>query len=66
MRFRERVIDQQHNQVNHDSDPGAGDPLADTRNQADRLFALGDLAIQRALSGNSEGFLNASRQQGGE
>jgi hypothetical protein len=66
MRFRERSVEQTRNRVNTDGDSGAGDPLTDTRTQAERLLALGDQAIQRVLSGNSESFLNASRQQGGE
>jgi hypothetical protein len=35
------------------------------RDAAD-LIAAGDEAISRALSGDSEKFLNASRQQGGQ
>ncbi len=66
MRFLERSVEQPRNRVNTDGDPGAGDPLTDARTQAERLLALGDQAIQRVLSGNSESFLNASRQQGGE
>jgi hypothetical protein len=43
------------------------DNLAHMRTDGKRLLAAGDEAIQRALSGsNSEAFLRASRQQGGE
>lgn len=66
MRFLERSVEQPRNRLNTDGDSGAGDPLAETRTLAERLLALGDQAIQRVLSGNSESFLNASRQQGGE
>lgn len=34
--------------------------------KAEGLLAAGDAAINRVLSGNSETFLRASRQQGGE
>ncbi len=34
--------------------------------KAEDLLAAGDAAINRVLSGNSETFLRASRQQGGE
>ena len=34
--------------------------------KAEGLLAAGDAAINRVLSGNSETFLQASRQQGGE
>lgn len=50
--------------------PGAGGPgdgrLQEMRSQADRLLATGDRAIHRALSRDSERFLNTSRQQGGQ
>lgn len=40
-----------------------GDAL---RRSADRFFAAGDAAIEQALSGNSQRFLDSSRQEGGE
>lgn len=52
--------------------PGAasdtpGDNLSALREQGNRLAAAGDNAINRALNGgNSEAFLRAGRQQGGE
>ncbi len=36
------------------------------RRSADRFFAAGDAAIEQALSGDSEKFLDSSRQEGGE
>lgn len=47
------------------SDQG-GDALRAMRQQADALFAAGDEAIRRVLSSDSEAFLRANRQEGGE
>jgi len=45
--------------------PGSG--LDQLREQADRFLAAGDAAIDRALANtDSETFLRANRQQGGE
>ena len=49
--------------------PGGGDTglnLAQIRERAERLRKLGSGIIQDALSGNSERFLEQSRQQGGQ
>jgi len=50
--------------------PPAGSPqgadLPKIRQAAEAFIAAGDQAIDRALSGNSERFLAACRQQGGE
>ena len=40
--------------------------LPELRRQAEQLLSAGDEAIQRALSGDSERFLRANRQQGGQ
>jgi hypothetical protein len=46
---------------------GSGDNLDNVRAQADRFLAAGDEAINRALANSdSEQFLRANRQQGGE
>jgi hypothetical protein len=52
---------------------GAGEPvptesgtLDAAREAADRFLRAGDLAIARALSGDSEAFLRSSRQEGGQ
>ena len=44
---------------------GDGDS-EDLRGDAQRLLAAGDEAIERALSANSEAFLAANRQTGGQ
>ncbi len=45
--------------------PGGGN-LEEIRRAAQALTAAGDEAIRRALSSNSEAFLDATRQQGGQ
>jgi len=67
MRFLQRFNDQQLRQAGGDGDPGSADLLQQFRSQGDRLLAAGDEAIQRALAGsNSQAFLRAGRQQGGQ
>ncbi len=46
--------------------PSAGDGLEAARTSADRLLRTADEAIARALSQDSERFLRASRQSGGQ
>jgi hypothetical protein len=46
--------------------PDGGADLDAARRAGERLLAAGDAAIARALSGDSERFLAANRQQGGE
>jgi hypothetical protein len=66
MRFFQRLNDPQHSSGSG-GDAGGDDQLQQARAQADRLLAAGDEAIQRALAGsNSEAFLRAGRQQGGQ
>jgi hypothetical protein len=43
-----------------------GNDLAVIGATAARLLAAGDAAIDRALSGDSDAFLRANRQQGGQ
>lgn len=62
---------QRHNQRETDKPaavtPGAGaQTLNDNRSAAERLLAAGDDAISRALSTNSENFLTANTQEGGQ
>jgi len=63
MRQRER-------QVDRPPSGGSGEPesgLDQIRERADRFLAAGDDAIDRALANSdSEAFLRANRQQGGE
>jgi hypothetical protein len=42
------------------------DGLSDARRTGEELLSAGDEAIARALSGNSEQFLRANRQEGGQ
>ncbi|MEK6324270.1 MAG: hypothetical protein AABN33_21740 [Acidobacteriota bacterium] len=65
MRLRERSDDDRQ----RDDEPGddSGDAnLAQMRLAGESLLAAGADAIQKALSGNSESFLRATRQQGGQ
>lgn len=66
MRTLQRHHDEQHPPTGGDSNAGSGN-LTQLRADSDRLLAAGDAAIQNALAGNnSEAFLRASRQQGGQ
>jgi hypothetical protein len=67
MRFLHRNDQEQLHPAGGDGGSGSADQLQQARSEADRLLAAGDEAIQRALAGaNSEAFLRAGRQQGGE
>jgi hypothetical protein len=48
-----------------DAASGGGN-LGELRRAGEDLLSAGDEAIRRALSGNSEAFLRANRQEGGE
>ena len=67
MRLRER---NENDRVRHEQDPpddGSSDAnLRRMRLAGQSLLAAGADAIQKALSGDSESFLAATRQQGGE
>ena len=59
--------------IRPDSDPAsAADPaagggsLSEKKSELDAMLASADDAIEKALSHDSETFLNAHRQQGGE
>ena len=65
-----RFLVRRDEELQHGSD-GGGDVgsgmLEQAREQGDRLLAVGDEAIRRALSGSdSESFLRSAQQQGGE
>lgn len=65
MLLRERPIDRE--QAPRGAGPAHdGGALEALRQSAERFHAAGDDAISRALSGNAEAFLAATRQQGGE
>ncbi len=65
MNERERIENERFTQP---SDDGGSeeDRLEQIRQTANDFLAAGDEAIRRALSGDSEGFLRANRQQGGQ
>ncbi len=68
MRFRQRDDEEasrrEHEAADHPAARDSGDDQA--REAAERFLASADEAIDRALSGDSEAFLAASRQQGGQ
>jgi len=67
MKFRNIFGDdseQQQREANSPAPPG--DDLSELRQAGDRFLAAGDEAISRALSTDSERFLAANRQQGGQ
>jgi hypothetical protein len=67
MRFLRRFDTEQRPPANGDGGSTSADLLTQLRSRGDRLLAVGDDAIQRTLaSANSEAFLRAGRQQGGE
>ena len=47
-------------------DPDSQDGLNDLRASGERFLEVGDEAIRNALSSDSEAFLRASRQRGGQ
>ena len=49
-----------------DTPPPGGQRLGELHRAGEDLLAAGDAAIQRALSKNSEAFLRANRQRGGQ
>lgn len=64
-------MDQRVRHRNDDDPPSPGEvpgteDLGARRDEATRLLAAADAAIERALSGNSAEFLAANRQRGGE
>jgi len=62
MRERER----QHEQRQQPAGAPAGDNLGAIGDAVGRLLSAGDAAIERALSGDSDAFLRANRQRGGQ
>jgi hypothetical protein len=67
MSVRERTDDDRERRGGGASGEGPGDGnLTRARAAGRSLLAAGADAIQKALSGNSESFLAATRQQGGQ
>ena len=67
MSLRERTQEDRARQEPDSSGNGSSDGnLGRVRLAGQSLLAAGADAIQKALSGDSESFLNATRQQGGQ
>jgi hypothetical protein len=67
MRLRERTDEDRLRTGENPSDDGTGDTnLSQMRLAGQSLLAAGADAIRKALSGDSESFLAATRQQGGQ
>ena len=69
--MNERERTEQNNMVQSSEEPSCeagneGGSLERIRETANEFLAAGDEAIRRALSGDSEGFLRANRQRGGQ
>jgi len=62
----ERTENRREEQQNDPPGPSGGSPLTLRRQAGEDLLAAGEAIINRALSGNSEAFLAANRQQGGQ
>jgi hypothetical protein len=65
MEARERRRDEQRT-GGEPVDGPTPDSLDELRAAGEAFLAAGDAAIRRALSGDSEAFLHATRQRGGE
>ncbi len=65
MELRHRTVEGRQRQTSPVEGPPSGG-LDNVRKAAEELLRAGDEAIDRALSGDSEAFLRASRQEGGE
>ena len=65
MKLRERSNEDEVPRPGGQGDPGAGN-LGELRRAGEDLLAAGDEAIRRALSADSEAFLRANRQEGGQ
>lgn len=66
MSERERRRDSETGSAGGDGAPASGGNLGELRRAGEDLLAAGDEAIRRALSSDSEGFLRANRQEGGQ
>lgn len=66
MTLRNRHRQDQPQTADHGPDSADRDRLNSIREQARDLLQAGDDAINRALSGNSESFLENSRQASGQ
>ncbi len=68
MRNRRREDLENTRRIGSGNPPGGGslESLESMRRAGEDLLSAADKAIQRALSGDSEAFLRANRQEGGQ
>lgn len=66
MGARERKTERQRMPGDNHATGEGGDSLEALRAEGQQFLLAGDEAIRRALSGDSEAFLRANRQRGGE
>jgi hypothetical protein len=66
MKFSRRSHEEDMEQGGSIPDGPAGDGLSEIRQAGEDFLKAGDEAINRAMSTNSEAFLAANRQQGGQ
>lgn len=66
MRFRDLWNQREDRDEHQPGDEEPGGDLDHLRHAGEEFLAAGDEAIRRALSGDSEAFLRANRQQGGQ
>ena len=66
MRFLERFRNEQEGQNQNPSPEGESSQLSELRQAAEELLAAGAEVINRTLSNDSEAYLAATRQQGGQ
>lgn len=66
MSLRERQRDDSAGSGGAGPAPGGGGNLGELHRAGEDLLAAGDEAIRRALSSDSEAFLRANRQRGGQ
>jgi hypothetical protein len=66
MQFRKHYHDTTDLRENPPSTAPASDDTAEFRQAGQSLFQAADEAIRRALSGDSQKFLEATRQEGGQ
>ena len=65
MKLRER-LDDEREQQNSPGQSTAGGQLGQLRHEGEQFLRAAEEAINRALSTDSEAFLTATRQQGGQ
>ena len=66
MKFREWVSEKAKPGGGSEPDGSDSCDLDDLRQRGEGFLGVADLAIERALSGDSERFLRANRQEGGQ